>query len=58
MLQPEFAHGWFERGRFDRPFADDDEGNEIEEEASYEVGIIEQNMAHRAWRERRKALGR
>jgi hypothetical protein len=57
VLQPEFAHGWFERGRLDRPWSYDDDGNEVEpEEEPYVVSRFEESLAFRRWCERREIL--
>jgi hypothetical protein len=52
VLQPEFADGWYERGRFDRPPAVDDDGNEIEDNDFYEVGPFEEHLTLQRWRRR------
>jgi len=56
VLQPEFADGWFERGRSDRPWIVDEDGNEVEEgDSDYEVSRFEERMANERW-ERHRAL--
>lgn len=51
VLQPEFEDGWIERGRFDRPWRVDEEGNEVErdEDDIPPVTYWEVRMAEEAW---------
>lgn len=52
VLQPEFEHGWIDRGRYDR-VEYDDEGGGIERDEPYPVTPFEQRLAFDRWQESR-----